>query len=86
MRLVLSGCRRCGGDLFPDITESGEACFLCLQCGTTVRSSRGGQLFPSPSVRIANTARSGSDERRQPAVAEQRVMSRQDTAQRDRSA
>jgi hypothetical protein len=31
MRVVLHGCRRCGGDMFPD--PEGKGVFACLLCG-----------------------------------------------------
>jgi hypothetical protein len=34
MKLLLKGCARCGGDLFPDSTEPEAASFACLQCGS----------------------------------------------------
>lgn len=34
-RLIRNGCRRCGGDLFPQTDRYGEY-FGCLQCGTHI--------------------------------------------------
>jgi len=55
MRLILKGCPRCGGDLFPEMTEAGEPTFLCLQCGRTVHNGRG-RLFPSSGRRMREPA------------------------------
>ena len=38
MKMVLKGCRRCGGDLFPDGEDREGHTFYCLQCGLSVRS------------------------------------------------
>lgn len=37
MDIRLKGCRRCGGDLFPDAEDRERRTFACLQCGHTVR-------------------------------------------------
>lgn len=37
MKMVLKGCRRCGGDLFPDGEDREGRSMYCLQCGLTVR-------------------------------------------------
>jgi predicted nucleic acid-binding Zn-ribbon protein len=33
MTFLLKACPRCGGDLFPDASESEATLFACLQCG-----------------------------------------------------
>lgn len=37
MKMLLKGCRRCGGDLFPDRDDRERRTFSCLQCGLSVR-------------------------------------------------
>jgi len=36
MKSRLKGCPRCGGDLFPDLSDGEGAWFACLQCGASV--------------------------------------------------
>jgi len=40
MKMLLKGCRRCGGDLFPDREDREGHAFSCLQCGLSVRLTR----------------------------------------------
>lgn len=37
MKVLLKGCRRCGGDLFPDREDREHRTLACLQCGLSVR-------------------------------------------------
>lgn len=37
MKMRLKGCRRCGGDLFPDQSDRQGVTMSCLQCGLEVR-------------------------------------------------
>jgi uncharacterized Zn finger protein (UPF0148 family) len=37
MKMVLKGCHRCGGDLFPDGEDRDGRTLYCLQCGLNVR-------------------------------------------------
>jgi hypothetical protein len=37
MKMRLKGCRRCGGDMFPDGTDREGRTLTCLQCGLEVR-------------------------------------------------
>jgi hypothetical protein len=33
MKPRLKGCPRCGGDLFPDLSDPDQQVLTCLQCG-----------------------------------------------------
>jgi hypothetical protein len=33
MKPRLKGCPRCGGDLFPDLSDPDQPVLTCLQCG-----------------------------------------------------
>lgn len=37
MKMRLKGCRRCGGDMFPDGSDREGRTLTCLQCGFEVR-------------------------------------------------
>ena len=37
MKIVLKGCRRCGGDLFPGGDDHDGRTLACLQCGLSIR-------------------------------------------------
>jgi len=37
MKMLLKGCRRCGGDLLPDGDDREGLTYACLQCGLSVR-------------------------------------------------
>ena len=37
MKMMLKGCRRCGGDLIPDGSDREQWTMGCLQCGLEVR-------------------------------------------------
>jgi hypothetical protein len=41
MKMVLKGCRRCGGDLFPDGEDREGRSMYCLQCGSPSASANG---------------------------------------------
>jgi hypothetical protein len=37
VKVLLKGCRRCGGDLLPDREDRDRRTLACLQCGLSVR-------------------------------------------------
>jgi hypothetical protein len=37
VKVLLKGCRRCGGDLFSDREDREHRTLACLQCGLSVR-------------------------------------------------
>lgn len=51
MRLLLHGCRYCGGELLPDITPDGRPCYVCLRCGVETATPVQGEEFPRRSRR-----------------------------------
>lgn len=54
MKMVLKGCRRCGGDLFPDGEDREGRSMYCLQCGLTIRiGERPRQLAATTGPRAA---------------------------------
>jgi hypothetical protein len=54
MKMVLKGCRRCGGDLFPDGDDREGRSMYCLQCGLTLRvGERPRQLTATAANRAA---------------------------------
>ena len=52
MKMLLKGCRRCGGDLIPDRADREHLTLACLQCGIEVRVRTVG-----PALRIPADAR-----------------------------
>jgi hypothetical protein len=52
MKMLLKGCRRCGGDLIPDRADREHRTMACLQCGLEVRIR-----FVGPSLAILQMAR-----------------------------
>lgn len=45
MKMLLKGCRRCGGDLMPDRSDRDNRTLECLQCGLEVRIRAVGPAF-----------------------------------------
>ena len=52
MKMILKGCRRCGGDLIPDRDDREHRTRACLQCGLEVQFE-----IVSPAFRIAAAER-----------------------------
>jgi hypothetical protein len=36
MRVILKGCKRCGGDLIPDHWDWDDEMLVCVQCGHAI--------------------------------------------------
>jgi hypothetical protein len=36
MRMILKGCKRCGGDLMPDHWDWDDEMYVCVQCGHAI--------------------------------------------------
>jgi hypothetical protein len=50
MKMMLKGCRRCGGDLMPDGSDREGRTMSCLQCGLEVRLTVVSPVFQVPKV------------------------------------
>lgn len=51
MKMMLKGCRRCGGDLMPDRSDRDGLTMYCLQCGIEVQFQAASRAFRVPAVR-----------------------------------
>ncbi len=48
MKMLLKGCRRCGGDLMADQSDREQQTMGCLQCGLEVRLAVVSRPFSIP--------------------------------------
>lgn len=53
MKMRLKGCRRCGGDMFPDGSDREGRTLTCLQCGLEVRFRIVGAADSAPTAPVA---------------------------------